>query len=319
MLDVIIVGSEGKAGLLHYNSYKKINLDFNIYFVDIKSSNNTYTNVKAAIDDNQLDVKNIIVDICTPVDAYFNIILEAYKLGVRNYIVEKPFVVNNEFFNTYNDIKIAMVENYLFSEVTKDLIKYIKNSRVIKVYGNFSKNRIHDSLNKRCMIDRVPINFEIEIPHLIYIMNAIVAHENITDIDVTVKDMIYNGTILKNHGYGKINYICNNTSISLESNLMSDKAIKEIIIDLANNRRIIANYAIYDANLAMTQKASIEVYQDNKKVVHKYYDEDDNFYSFIKFTYYKFLNNDIGKKDKNAILNFSKIFKKFTSLIDKKD
>ena len=318
MLDVIIVGSMGKAGLLHYNSYKKIKKNINIYFVDKRMSNNTYGSVKEVIDNNNLDVKKVILDICTPKEEYHKIIENSYNLGIRNFIVEKPFVVKKDFFNKYKNINVVMVENYLFSKITKKILKYINGNKVDKIYGNFSKNRMKDSLNRRGMSKNITTNFEIEMPHLIYIMSSLTKAGNITNPDVTMKDMVYHNITLKNHGYGRISYLCNNIDVNIESNLMNNKTIKKIVVDLEDGRKIIANYAIYDKNLVMIKKADFSVYKDNIRIYHRIYQEDDNFYEFIKYKYFKFLNNKVGKKEKKAIIDFSNRFRLFNNLIDVK-
>ena len=69
MKDIIIVGT-GKAGFLHYYSYKKFKKIGDIYFVDIdgkiKNENidkhKVYLTLEKAIKENELDVNNVIVD-----------------------------------------------------------------------------------------------------------------------------------------------------------------------------------------------------------------------------------------------------------------
>ena len=81
MKDIIIVGT-GKAGFLHYYSYKKFEKIGRIYFVDIdgkiKNENikdsKVYSSIESTIKKEKLDVNNIIVDICTPKSVFLDII-----------------------------------------------------------------------------------------------------------------------------------------------------------------------------------------------------------------------------------------------------
>ena len=41
-----------------------------------------------------LPVNNIIVDICTPKEEFYNIINQCISLGINNIIVEKPFMAS---------------------------------------------------------------------------------------------------------------------------------------------------------------------------------------------------------------------------------
>jgi len=312
MLDVIVVGALGKAGLLHINSYKKINNKIRIFPVDINDEN--YKTISDVLKYNNLNISNIVVDICTCKESFISVIDEAYNLGIRKIIVEKPFIVDNLFFNKYKDIDIVMVQNYLFSKVTRDLIYYSKNEEIIEFYGNFSKNRIKDSINKRGINSQVTLNYDIEMPHLIYIAIQLFGYKNISNIETIIKDMIYNDYILPKHGYGLIKYNIFNTRVVCESNLMDSGITKKIELK-TKNKTIVGNYAIYDENLHLLNKASLSIYNNDKLELYKVYDEDDNFYEFIKDTYIRFIENTVNDKDKEDILTFSKVMSLFINLI----
>lgn len=114
MKDIIIVGT-GKAGFLHYYSYKKFEKIGRIYFVDIdgkiKNENikdsKVYSSIESTIKKEKLDVNNIIVDICTPKSVFLDIIMECKQLNIRDILVEKPFIVNKEFFEENDDLNGA--------------------------------------------------------------------------------------------------------------------------------------------------------------------------------------------------------------------
>ena len=132
MKDIIIVGT-GKAGFLHYYSYKKFEKIGRIYFVDIdgkiKNENikdsKVYTNIENTVKEEKLDVNNIIVDICTPKSVFLDIIMECKKLNIKNILVEKPFIVNEKFFEENENLNIAMVHNYVYSKIVMKIKEYI--------------------------------------------------------------------------------------------------------------------------------------------------------------------------------------------------
>ena len=139
MKDIIIVGT-GKAGFLHYYSYKKFEKIGRIYFVDIdgkiKNENikdsKVYSSIESTIKKEKLDVNNIIVDICTPKSVFLDIIMECKQLNIRDILVEKPFIVNKDFFEENDDLNIAMVHNYEYSKIVMKIKEYIKKYNLTK-------------------------------------------------------------------------------------------------------------------------------------------------------------------------------------------
>ena len=47
---------------------------------------------------NNLDANNIIVDICTPKSVFIDIVMECKNLNIKDIMVEKPFIVEQDFF-----------------------------------------------------------------------------------------------------------------------------------------------------------------------------------------------------------------------------
>lgn len=81
-----------------------------------------------------------------------------------------------------------------------------KNNFNIKlIYTNFSKNRINDSINRRGMSKKNTQNFEIEIPHQIYLADYILGENNKKEIIFKEqKDFMIDNICIEKHGYGKI-------------------------------------------------------------------------------------------------------------------
>ena len=177
---IIIIGT-GKAAYLHYLKYRKMHIK-NIFFVNpIKTSKYIKKELIYESIDNVLSKINkafVIVDICTPKSLFVNIVNEIITKGIKNIIVEKPFVVNQNYFKDKKNINILMIENYIFSSITILIKKIIKSNKlkILKIYTNFSKNRIKDSISGRGMINLndIPTSFEIEIPHQIYLANFLI-------------------------------------------------------------------------------------------------------------------------------------------------
>ena len=160
MKDIIIVGTS-KAAFLHFKSYNKLSNVGKIFFTDIKenASNKNiktkkiYKSIIDTLSQNNLNSNNIIVDICTPKEEFYNIINQCISLGINNIIVEKPFMASKDFFNQYPNLHILMVQNYLYSNIISEIKKKIEenNFNIKLIYTNFSKNRINDSINRRGM------------------------------------------------------------------------------------------------------------------------------------------------------------------------
>lgn len=191
MKDIIIVGTS-KAGFLHFKSYNKLSNVGKIFFTDIKenASNKNiktkkiYKSIIDTLSQNNLNSNNIIVDICTPKEEFYNIINQCISLDINNIIVEKPFIASKDFFNQYPNLHILMVQNYLYSNIISEIKKKIEenNFNIKLIYTNFSKNRINDSINRRGMSKKNTQNFEIEIPHQIYLADYILGENNKKEI-----------------------------------------------------------------------------------------------------------------------------------------
>lgn len=318
MKDIIIIGS-GKAGFLHYNSYKKIKNIGKIFFVDISDKinnqyiecNKVYKTINDVIKVNNLDKANVIIDICTPNEEAYNIIEECQKFKINNIIVEKPFIVCKDFFEKHPEINILMVQNYLYSSLTND-IKEILNRQKYKIkliYTNFSKNRTRDSLRKRGISKSVTRNFEIEMPHQLYLINYIINDDKGNKVLFSEeRDFDIDGVKLLNHGYGKIIMNQDNILIIHESDLTTNSVSKEVIIVCENEIVIKANYLIYNEKLEILNKGYLSIFQNNKLMYEKIYDTDDNMY-FCLNEYYEYFNTDNMKMEyAKSIVQFSNIF-----------
>lgn len=301
MKDIIIVGT-GKAGFIHYNSYKKFPKIGQIYFVDIEGKikndniigDKAYLTLESVIKDNNLKVNNIIVDICTPKSVFMKIIEECKKLDITNIIVEKPFIVNEDFFEKNKKLNIAMVHNYFYSKITKgikDILK-AKNLQPVIVYTNFSKNRTEESFDGRGMYKKVTRNTEHDIPHQVYITQFLLENKKKTKLLLEEeKDMVKGDVRLKKHGYSKIFSKKEDVYVIHESDFSTNTKIREVIVVCKNDIVIRGEFLFYDKNLNKLEDGRVEIFENNKIVESKNIEFDDNMYECL-LEIYNYMNAD---------------------------
>lgn len=327
MKDIIIIGV-GKAALLHFNSYKKLKESGNIYFVDIKKSSKYFDNIRIfsnipdCIQENKLRKDNLIIDICTPKSEFVNILDVCKKEGIKDILIEKPFVIDEKMVKKYRNLNIVMVENYLYSKLTKLIKQYLdENKKEINlIYTNFSKNRMPDSSVGRGYRKEITLNYEIEIPHQVYLTQYFLNNPiNIQNSITCSRDMRIGDMDLENHGYGLIISRYNDVDIIYESNLTSIISQKRIIICTKDNCAIEGNYALYTEDLKLLKKANISIYNNGKLVNSKSIMVDDNFTYFIKEAY-SYFHGETTNPNIININSFSKIMKLYCeNLLNRKN
>ena len=314
MKDIVIIGT-GKAALLHYNSYKKIQNIGKIYFVDVKKNSQfisnivIYSSICECIENNNLHINNLIIDICTPKSEFLSIIKHCKNLGIKDILVEKPFVIDERLAKKLNGLNVIMVENYLFSKLTTIIKEYLdkKHKEISLIYTNFSKDRISESLSGRGYIKEVTLNYEIEIPHQVYLTQYFL--NNPADIQNSItcsRDLKVGNISLENHGYGLIISRSNDINIIYESNLTSIITQKRIIICTKDNYAIEGNYALYSKDLELIKPANMSIYYNGQLIYNEIIEEDDNFAYFIKNAYLYF-NNEAPNPNFVDIISFSNI------------
>lgn len=320
---IILVGL-GKAGFLHFNSYLKIKSmkKEDIILVDPHprheyfQSQEYFGDITSAMKYHNLDSKDIILDICTPKDCFKEIVDEAKELNIKNIIIEKPCMFTEKELNNYHDMNIVMIQNYMYSIITKKLKEFISNStsKVIEIKTNFSKNRIADSKQFRGGINGKNVSvFEVEMPHQIYIVDYLLNKKEMGITDkIKIKDF-YPGDA---HAYGLIIDNYKNTKIMHLSNLCSEQTEKEITIKFSDGLLIMANYIYYDKNLNKEKNGMIEVYYNDKKIFSEIFEEDDNMLENIKYVYESF-NDNIPLNNKEDILLNSSQIANYKEMIDK--
>lgn len=318
MKDIIIVGTS-KAGFLHFKTYNKLSNVGKIFFTDIKEipsnknikTKKIYKSIKDTLLQNNLDNDNIIVDICTPKEEFYNIINQCISLGINNIIVEKPFMASKDFFDQYPNLNILMVQNYLYSNIISEIKKKIEqnNFNIKMICTNFSKNRINDSINRRGMSNKNTQNFEIEIPHQIYLVDYILGNSNKKEILFKEQnDFIIDNICIEKHGFGKIILEYENKIVIHESDLVTNNTIKEITIVCDEGVVIKGQFILYDKDLNKIRNGKIVISKYQNIIWEKEVKEDDNMYYCLK-EYYENLNNKkIPRKYRDRIVRFSNIF-----------
>lgn len=318
MKDIIIVGTS-KAGYLHTRAYNKLTNKGKIYYVDINRKINhnnieakkVYSLIKEAIAKENINTKNVIVDICIPKEEFYNVINQCISLNINDIIVEKPFTANKEFFSKHKELNIVMMQNYLYSKITNEIAKIIhdNNYNIKAIYTNFSKNRIEESVARRGMSSKVTQNFEVEIPHQIYLANYLLGTSSKVEIMLKEQqDFIHDNITLKKHGYGKIILKQGKKLIIHESDLCTNNTLKQICVICENGILINAKFIIYDKQLNKIQNGKLIVKQCDNIIIEKEYEEDDNMFYCIKEYYEYFNNSKVLEKYKKRILEFSEIF-----------
>lgn len=313
--NIIIVGT-GKAARLHYQTYQKIG-NFNIFFLDIKRSSRfvisdkIYLNIESLLKENNIEFNNTLTDICTPCSEFSSVISKLIDLGEKNFIVEKPFVVDENYFKDKSDINFLMIQNYKYSKITQYIKKYINrnNLEIVNLYINFSKDRVKESMKFRGISKdkKIPTCFEIEMPHQIYLANYFLNIKERNYSRILLGDMKYKSLVLKKHGFGYINYFNNkyDKNVILESNLMNKSNDRYIKIECNDGTKINATYLTYDSNYKRLTSGKIEIIIRNK-YFNKTFKVDDNMYSCLKDYLYLINNNKNNDIYKKEIIDFSR-------------
>lgn len=316
MKDIIIVGT-GKAGFLHYYSYKKFKQIGKIYFVDIDGKikneniekNKAYLNLEDVIREKKLDVKNTIVDICTPKSVFIDIIMECKRLNLKDILVEKPFIVNESFLAENKDLNIAMVHNYEYSKIVKKMKNILdqKELKPIIIYTNFSKNRTEESFNGRGMYKKVTRNVEHDIPHQVYISQFLLNDPKDTYLLLEEeKSMVKGKETLEKHGYSKIFTKKNGVYVIHESDFATNTKIREVIVVCDNNIVVRGEFLFYDKDLNKLKDGNVSIIDNNKIIYSEDIDYDDNMYECLLEIYQYFNTNVVSEKYREEIKSFSK-------------
>lgn len=131
--NIIIVGT-GKAGCLHYLKYKKLDIK-NIIFLDNNKkskyidSSLICLSIEEIIRKYKVKTNETIIDICTPCSQFKYLIDAFIEANFSTFIIEKPFVVEKDYFNDKQNIKCIMMENYKNSVITNKLISILENDK----------------------------------------------------------------------------------------------------------------------------------------------------------------------------------------------
>ena len=313
--NIIIVGT-GKAGYLHYLKYKKLGIK-NIIFLDNNKKSKYIDDsliclsIEEIIKKYKVKENETLIDVCTPCSQFKHLIDAFIEVNFSSFIVEKPFVVEEDYFNDKQNIKCIMMENYKNSVITSKLINVLENekSKIKRMKIEFSKNRIKDSFSKRGMMSgEAPTNFEVEMPHEIYIANYLISKGEKNYKEIILKDMKFNNQTISNHGYGRISYSQDESFIILESNLMAKCNKRVINIELENDTIINVAYLNYDNDFNLISKGYIEIIKKNlyEKID---FSCDDNMYESLKKYLNDLSNNKNLDKYKKEIIDFSTIMR----------
>ncbi len=224
MTDIILIGC-GKAGSIHCKCYSKLK-ELNINIVALIDNNSKWLRrfhslykefndgesplTASSLEEisREIDIENIIIDLCVPNDIHYQCAKEAIDLGVKKIIIEKPIansVADAERIEKL-DASIAITENYVYSKVTEQIREVIdKNNLKSKfVRTEFSKDRRSDSLNGRGFLKNAPPHvFTVEIPHQLAVVDYLFGN-SIEIFGSWCEDMIIENKRFYEHGEGAI-------------------------------------------------------------------------------------------------------------------
>lgn len=309
MKDILLVG-KGKASKLHTSCYDKSGYVINKYYADIDEG------IEEVITKNNLDKSNLIIDIVTPKEVFLDIIDTCERLGLYDIIIEKPFVVEDDFFLKHPKLKIIMVQNYMYSSVTNYVKKYLEDNKLVvkSISTNFSKNRISESLSGRGMVSKVTENYEIEVPHQVYICDYLL--NNRSELLMLYQlPMVSDGVRLEKLGYGFSIMKNKDVSIVHTCDLTSNTLHKDFGVLCEDGYAIMVKYSTYDKELQCLNNGKVEVYKDGEKILEEAMFDDMMTYC-LKYYYEVFNNGTYSDIYKKRILDFSKTmneFKEFSS------
>lgn len=245
MTDIVLIGSEGRAGLLH--SRVHCANGHRLHRVDPKLGDSERA-LELALADSPGDK---IVDICTPTDSHVDMMLRAHALGATKFVVEKPAAMSTgewrEARREVADADIFVVQNYLFSTVFAELRNMIRTRglAIRQVRSRFDKDRRRDSANGRGA-DRngvLPHVFRVELPHQLYLANALLGPLDV--MAAAAQPMNLDGHTYADHGAGSIRLEGPSGTAELESNLARPPA-RWVVAECADRSKVTMSFGVGD-------------------------------------------------------------------------
>lgn len=318
MTNIILVGC-GKAGSIHCGCYTKLK-DSNIKIIAMVDSNpdrlKRFHSLYKSFNDGeeplasvslkeiskQMDIGDAVVDLCVPNDIHYQCAKEAVDLGVQKIIIEKPIAnsISDARKIEMLDAKIAIAENYVYSNVTEQIRETVKKYHLKPKFARteFSKDRRFDTANGRGFLKSGPPHvFTVEIPHQIAIVNYLFGNP-VDNFGAWCGDMITENMRFYEHGEGAITLNHESGAISYNfSSLDGHKHLpirhRSIMIHCEGGIRVSAHYpaggddAFYGA---------ITVFENNH-ISEKLAVYDDTMLETLKNIIKRFENNEVQITD----------------------
>lgn len=156
----------------------------------------------------ELDLSEVVVDVVTTNSAHHEVAMVAAEKGAQEIIIEKPIADTTDHARAIIslDPTVYVVENYLFSAITRFAKQYIEANGLRPCFAKteFSKDRRLDSANGRGMTSAyTPHVFTVEMPHQIALVNHLLgAPESV--YDAWCQDMILPDGRISDHGEGAL-------------------------------------------------------------------------------------------------------------------
>jgi predicted dehydrogenase len=226
MVKIVLVGC-GRQGLLHLRCLSKIRTRFDVHIAAVVdrspertsaliqrlpglgfSTGTVAQGTSLAQLAKEIDLSDAIVDIVTTNNTHHDIAAVADAHQARGILIEKPLAdtVENARLITHLDRPVHVVENYVFSTITRFAKDYLNEHGLRPCFAKteFSKDRRLDSANGRGMVGGyTPHVFAVEIPHQIALA-AYFLGPSVSVNDAWCHDMILPDGRLTNHGEGAI-------------------------------------------------------------------------------------------------------------------
>lgn len=304
-IDVVLIGC-GIQSMHHINCYTRLMKKIPVRFAGLIDPNDTHldsclsllkrnnidissTVSSRSIDElaQAIDLSRCVVDIVTPNHLHYPSAEAAVKNGAKKLIIEKPLTHTLKEAKKFLalDGTICILENYLFSSVTRSVIDILSAEKLKPTFvkTEFSKDRRGDSSRGRGISDTyVPHVFSIELPHQLAIVNSLLG-EPVEVCDAWHHDMILPDGRIADHGEGAITLLHGNRIPSYNFSCLqgfrhTSVPYRSIRVYCENAVKIFGHYPI-----TMDLDGSLFMYK-GMKMLHKQKIKDDSLTNSLEYT-----------------------------------
>jgi len=249
LLNIIVVGY-GLAGRVHAKTHRNLTgscrlagiVERSMQYHSVIEKQNPGVEVYESLEQALDEIKgNIVLDLCVPAPQNIDLIKTAVAYGVQQMMLEKPLAWSLPLSMTVADLlrgcDAVYLDTYQFSFGVEQLLAWIirEQAEIDNIHIRFTKNRVKESFKGRGFEnDTPPDAWHIEGPHMVTIAMKL-AGDILAIDEASLQDMVYNGTVLANHGSGKaVVRHANDVRTTLFTDLCSDENVRLVEVNLKN-------------------------------------------------------------------------------------